>query len=292
MSVKKPSVDDVSASVLSSSRMSTSKEEQQQQQPPPPLVPSPAQRQSIVQARREAALIEEQYGGAVQRNAGLAELLLGCFCAQPMNARARHVTCVPTGRTYLIASMLALAVGWTLFFVAVVTSSVYTRTHPMRGYEWLPGIVVAPLTLFAFCYMPRMDGWHLAGPDERSVHETAINLRIGLVILLVTLGVAGGLILVVIEWMVPPPHCHSGAAASADAVAVAALHSSPSPSAAPSTSSGHSCGTDTLTGTLLCSHYLALACSVLFGWLAAVTPSSAALSEGDDSDVGIPMGML
>lgn len=276
--------------------MSTSKEEPQQQQqppPPPPLVPSPAQRQFIVQARREAALIEEQYGGGVQRNVGLADLLQGCFCAPAMNGRARHVTCVPTGRTYLIASMLALAIGWTLFFVAVVTSSVYTRTHPMRGYEWLPGIVVAPLTLFAFCYMPRMDGWHLAGPDERSVHETAINLRIGLVILLVTLGVAGGLILVVIEWMVPPPHCHSGAAAAdAASAVVVALHSSPSPSVAPSTSNGHSCGTDTLTGTLLCSHYLALACSVLFGWLAAVTPSSAALSDGDDSDVGIPMRML
>lgn len=219
------------------------------------------QKQDLVRtARAEAAAIESQYHRSRQ----------GPCCTMP--------NCVPTARTYLIAAMLALAIAWSLFFVAVVSSSVYTKSHPMRGYEWIPGAAIV-LTLLAFCHMPSMPGWHLASPDERAVHETAINIRVGLVILVVVVSTAVGFVLVFVEWMVPP-NCHHRDDATPAGTAL--LHSSPSPSVAPTTSNGNHCKTDEFTGTIMLAHYFALVCSIVFTWLSVATPP-----PSDPEDDGI-----
>jgi hypothetical protein len=179
---------------------------------------------------------------------------------------------VGSPRFFFVAALIAACAGWAVFIVAAVFSSIYSDAHPMRGYEWLPGFAIVPIALLAFVRMPSLYQARLAAPDERDIHNTAINVRIGLVLLPTFGGVVGGIIMTAVGWFAPPA-CYAHHTSSSQAARW--FHSSPSPSATPAPAR---CAPDPTTGSLLLAQLALLVVAVMFMWLSVTAP------RGDDDD--------
>ena len=163
----------------------------------------------------------------------------------------------------MLAIVLA-TLGWGMFGAAAVFSSLYSGTRHMKGYEWVPGLFIVPLAWFGFCRWPATSvgqGAVFSSPDERAANDSAINLRIGYIVLTVMTGVIMGGIFITVGWFVPPETVNHQDARS--------LHTSPSPSPAPSNPDP----ADPATGTMLVVHLALLAGTVVCQWLAVTTPS-------------------
>lgn len=165
----------------------------------------------------------------------------------------------------MFAIVLA-TLGWGTFFAAAVFSSLYGGTRHMKGYEWIPGILIVPLAWLGFCRWPPTSvgqGAVLSSPDERAANDSAINLRIGYIVLTVMTGIIMGGIFITVGWFVPPEVVkHHDEEARG-------LHTSPSPTPAPSKSDP----ADPATGTMLAVHLVLLLGTIVCQWLAVTSPS-------------------
>lgn len=192
-------------------------------------------------------------------------------------------SCAP-GRLALVAALAATACGWVMFFVTVVYTSLYTSaSFRMNGYEWIPGTLVM-VALCGFVGVPTLMRPSLADEYDRNVHERAINMRIGWVVLFTVAGGALGGVFAVINWYAPPSCFHADTPPSG-LKPVARLHSTPSPSPAPiSAVTGTHCATNDTAGSLFLAH-VALLCGavLLMGLMATARPRNA---DGEDDGGG------
>ena len=177
-------------------------------------------------------------------------------------------------------ALVSAALGWGMFFVAVVFSSLYSGTRKMQGYEWIPGLFIVPLAWLGFVRWPATSigqGALYSSADERAVNETAVGIRVCYIVLMVMTGIIMGGIFVTVGWFIPP----ETVVASHNQQDVRHLHTSPSPTPAPS----EPAPADPVTGTMLLAHLAFLVGTVIFQYLAVTTPSP---TEHDD----LPMDQL
>lgn len=169
-------------------------------------------------------------------------------------------------------ALVCASLGWGLFFVAVVFSSLYSDSRKMQGYEWIPGVFLVPLAWLGFCRWPHTSvgqGTVFSSAEERSANDTAINLRIGYIITMVMTALIMGGIFIVVGWFIPPEtvkHVEQE---------VRGLHTSPSPTPTPKNPDP----ADPVTGTFLAGHMALLVMAIALQWLAVTTPAP---TEVDD----------
>jgi len=193
--------------------------------------------------------------------------------------------CRTTGeREWTVAALLSAALGWGMFAVAVVFSTLYSDSQRMRGFEWVPGFLIVPLAWIGFLRWPPSgvgQGVVFSSADERSVNDTAINLRIGYIILMVMAGIIMGGIFVTVEWFVPPASVSTSSSSSLPTTG-RGLHISPSPQPTPPDAANVQ--GDPITGTILLVHYALLALTIFFQYMAVTAPT-----PHEDEDEAIEM---
>lgn len=177
-------------------------------------------------------------------------------------------------RVWFVLTVTTIVLAWALFGVAAVVASVYTASHPFRGYEWV-GAFLMTLSLLGFCAMPVLTRPGLSDPAERSAHRVAVNIRTLYIVLLACGGFIVGAITAIVEWFAPPS-CYSRSNAGQQ---TRGFHTSPSPSAAPTKSE---CGADPLVGTLVISQLALLCVAIACMWLSS--EAMRRVEAGDDDD--------
>lgn len=178
-------------------------------------------------------------------------------------------------RVWFVLTVVTLVLAWALFGAAAVVASVYTASHPFRGYEWVGGFLMT-LSLIGFCAMPVLNRPGLSDPAERSAHRVAVNIRTLFIVLLAGSGFITGAMTAVVEWYAPPSCVSRSNSAQQQA---RGFHTSPSPSTAP-TKSG--CGSDPLVGTMLIGQLALLCVAVACMWLSS--EAMRRVEAGDDDD--------
>lgn len=191
-------------------------------------------------------------------------------------------------RWLLALAVSCLVLGWGFFGAAAMTSSLYTVSHPMRGFEFVPGVIMM-LGLLGVVLFPRRDHF-----EEYSAFMCAVNACLVWLLVWGIAGFLGGLGMIIGEWMVPPNHWtrpRPEAIPAAAAVVVVAetgdrqpqrrrgLFSSPTPtptktpsvSPRPRRVSVHT-QSDFLTGGLLCGQLAMLVLALAFFWGWAILP--------------------
>lgn len=217
----------------------------------------------------------------------IAEALF--IASQEELRHARVIVMAPlfSKRSYLVLACLATVFGWGLFFGAAMHASLYTQSHAMRGWEWLPGFAIVPVALVALCLLPDTPYVFMLFGDNRASYEREINTRLGWVVFFVGGGLIAGSMLTYVEWIAPPPQLKPIAPTpTPSAEPMAKLHVSPSPSPAPR--EWVATPRDTTVGYMLLTHYALLSVSLLLFWKYAVTPPPRGpLDPAPEDDVGL-----
>lgn len=176
-------------------------------------------------------------------------------------------------RMWLVLAIVLAVGGWGAFAGAIIHSSAYTVSHPMRGFEWVWGVFIVPVAYLGLCYMPRPRTRVFASPEEMASYDNEVNCRLVWVLLFTLGGVVATIINAVLEWIAPPGHTDDTLAA------FALTHVSPTPSFAPT---HHSPVPDYITGSLMCAQSVLLAGSVACAWVFVRTPTQADRSDSND----------
>jgi hypothetical protein len=174
---------------------------------------------------------------------------------------------------WFVAALLALLLAWAVFGTAAVVASVYTVSHPFRGYEWTGGFLMT-LALVGFCGWPVLVRPDLSDPSERQRQRTAVHVRVGFILLLLVGGGVTGVMTAVVEWFVPPG-CVERAAQQ-----TRGFHTTPAPTPAPSTA----CNADPVTGTLLLVQLALLCVAAVAMWLSSTVAQQREANGGLDVD--------
>jgi hypothetical protein len=213
--------------------------------------------QKIEEARTLAAEVEELHSPPLRRPVVIRCNVSGCGRLSK--------------RSYIVLASLLAVVAWGVFFGAVTETSTGRGSHSMHGYEWIPGFMIVPLALVAFCFLPDTPYISMLPAEHRASYEREINTRLVCVVLLVGAGIVGGAWMISTKWYWPPPVYKPVAPPTpTPAPAAAFLHVSPSPSPVPR--EWVPVPADPVVGTMMVVHYALLGASFWCYWRAAVTP--------------------
>jgi len=176
---------------------------------------------------------------------------------------------------WFVSSLLALLLAWAVFGAAAVVASVYTISHPFRGYEWTGGFLMS-LALLGFCGWPVLTRPDLSDFTERSRHRTEVHTRVGFILVMIVSGGVTGAMIAVVEWFAPPA-CVS----RTDQQQTRGFHTSPSPTAPPAHKECHS---DPIVGTLMLAQLALIGLAAAAMWMSSTVTQRREANGGFDDD--------